>query len=440
MRPSCRHGVIARRDSRLRSATEPLERRLLLSAASYIWQNVNIGAGGFVDGIFYSPTQQNVIYARTDIGGLYKTTNDGTTWQELLDFVGNNAATSGNGTQQQEIGVLSFAIDPENPNNLFADVGQYSGTDGDVLYSTNAGATWNATPLSFYVGGNSNGRGDGEQIAVDPNDSNIIFLGSNTNGLWESTNAGQSFTQITGGSTGLTSTMSTTFVLFDPTSGTPGSPSQRIYLGIDSTGSSSGTNLYLSTNGGSIWTKTTGTGTLPSKWIPGHAVLSGGYLYLGYANAEAPTGSITTGGVFRYTPGTSATNGAWANISPQTPGGSNPSFGYDAVAADPENPNTVVVTSFDRYSGPDQIWRTTNANAATPTWTALYSTAVRKTAGSVGLIQLEIHPMPRGSPRSATASATGRRPWRSIRSTRRRSCTAPARESGRPTAEPVPPR
>ena len=260
-------------------------------ASAYTFQNVAIGAGGFVDGIFYDPHNANIIYARTDIGGLYKTTNDGQSWSQLLDFVGNSTGTSGNGTQQQEIGVLSFAIDPENSNNIYADVGEYSGTDGAVFYSTNGGETWGQTNLSFYVGGNSNGRGDGEQIQVDPNDSNIVFLGSNSAGLWESTNAGHSFAKI-----GSFSPTSTTFVLFDPTSGTAGNPSQTIYVGIDST--SSGTNLYKTTNGGTSWSQVTipGGSSGPSKYLPGHAVLSGGYLYLGYANAEAPNGSITNGG------------------------------------------------------------------------------------------------------------------------------------------------
>ena len=187
-----------RRGRALRRASfvESLENRLYLSAAAYTWQNANIGAGGFVDGIFYDPHNANTIYARTDIGGLYKTVNDGGNWTQLLDFVGNNTTGSGNGTQSQEIGVLGFAIDPENSNNLYANVGEYSGTNGAVFYSTDGGQTWGQTNLSFYVGGNSNGRGDGEQIAVDPNDSNIVFLGSNNAGLWESTNAGHSFTQI----------------------------------------------------------------------------------------------------------------------------------------------------------------------------------------------------------------------------------------------------
>ena len=338
--------------------------------SAYNWQNVAIDGGGFVDGIFYDPHNANVIYARTDIGGLFKTTNDGATWSELLDFVGQSSSTSGNGTTSQDIGVQSFAIDPENSNNLYAYVGQYIAswsTNGAVLYSTNSGQTWGITPLSFQVGGNSNGRGDGEQIAVDPNDSNIIFLGSYQNGLWESTNAGQSFTQISSSVFGPTST---TFVLFDPTSGTTGSPSQIIYVGINSTGT--GTNLYVTTNGGTSWSQVGGTGSLPSGFLPGHAVLSNGQLYLGYANAESPGGNFTNGGVYRYTPATDV----WANISPVVPS-SSAEFGYDAVAADPENPNTVVVASFNWYSGPDRIWRTVNANAATPTWTELmdYGTA-----------------------------------------------------------------
>ena len=141
-------------------------------------------------------------------------------------------------------------------------VGEYSGTNGDVLYSNNAGATWSTTPLSFYVGGNEDGRGAGERIAVDPYDSNIIFLGSNANGLWESTNAGHSFSQVTSFST----TASINFVLFDPNGGTAGNPTQEIFVGENST--ASGTNLFETTNGGTSWTEVTGTGSAPTGWMP----------------------------------------------------------------------------------------------------------------------------------------------------------------------------
>ncbi|MGD0463221.1 MAG: hypothetical protein ABSB74_12120 [Tepidisphaeraceae bacterium] len=368
------------REQRRLIAIESLEPRLLLAAQAYTWQNAAIGAGGFVDGIFYSPTQQNVIYARADIGGLYKSVNDGQSWQELLDFVGDHTTTSGNGTQSQEIGVLSFAIDPKNPNNLYALVGQYQGTNGDVLYSTDGGQTWGQDGLSIYVGGNSNGRATGERIAVDPNDSSIIFLGSNANGLWKSTNSGHSFSQITSFPSGAASN-GITFVLFNP-SGTSGHASQTIYVGSSST--DAGTNLYVTTNGGSAWTEITGTGAAPTGWMPNRAALaSDGNLYLAYSNDLAPSGNLTNGGVLRY----NTSSGVWTSISPDIPGvtvGANDTFGYVGIALDPESSTTLVVTSFDRYNHTDQIWRTIDANAATPTWTGLYDNSSAQNGGYGG--------------------------------------------------------
>ena len=38
----------------------------------YTWKNVRIDGGGFVPGIIFNQTEQNLIYARTDIGGAYR--------------------------------------------------------------------------------------------------------------------------------------------------------------------------------------------------------------------------------------------------------------------------------------------------------------------------------------------------------------------------------
>ena len=38
----------------------------------YSWKNVRIDAGGLVSGIVFNPTEQNLIYARTDDGGAYR--------------------------------------------------------------------------------------------------------------------------------------------------------------------------------------------------------------------------------------------------------------------------------------------------------------------------------------------------------------------------------
>ena len=182
--------------------------------------------------------------------------------------------------------------------------------------------------------------------------------------------AGHSFTRI---STSVFTPASTNFALFDPASGTPGNASQTIYVGINST--SSGTNLYVTTNGGISWAQVTGSGTLPSGWMPGHAVLSGGNLFLGYANGQLPNTQSSAGGVFNTRP-----TPACGQISPLAGG----NFGYNGVAADPQNPNTVIVATFDHYSGPDQIWRTVNANAATPSWTSIYNYSTSQNFGFNG--------------------------------------------------------
>src|SRR4051812_25895851 len=287
-----------------RHTVERLERRMLLAAQAYDWKNVNIGAGGFVDGIFFDPSHQNVIYARTDIGGLFKTTDGGANWQELLDFATN---TTSNAFQQ--LGVLSFAMDPRNTNQIYLDVGMYNSTNGWVLRSSDGGHTFSQTNLPFFVGGNSTGRGTGERLAVDPNAGTILFLGSNDHGLYKSIDGAGSFSPV---ASFPVANAPITFVYFDPHSGTPGNPTQTIYAGVAST--AAGTNIYRSTNGGASWSALTSG---PTGFMPMQATLaSDGNLYFTFSNALPPDGSITNGAVWRFNTATSA----WTNISPVTPG------------------------------------------------------------------------------------------------------------------------
>ena len=57
---------------------------------------------------------------------------------------------------------------------------------GKVLRSGDRGKTFQRTDMPFKMGANENGRGNGERMAVYPNDGNFIFLGTRHAGLWKS--------------------------------------------------------------------------------------------------------------------------------------------------------------------------------------------------------------------------------------------------------------
>lgn len=65
-------------------------------AAFSSWKSVNInGGGGFVDGIVFHPNTEGLVYARTDIGGLYRMNSD-ESWTALTDSIITDAAWSVN--------------------------------------------------------------------------------------------------------------------------------------------------------------------------------------------------------------------------------------------------------------------------------------------------------------------------------------------------------
>lgn len=64
------------------------------NAESYDWGNVRFDGGGFVSAIMPSPAQEGLIYARTDVGGIYRWEADKSTWVPLMDQFNENISPS----------------------------------------------------------------------------------------------------------------------------------------------------------------------------------------------------------------------------------------------------------------------------------------------------------------------------------------------------------
>ncbi|HWA78626.1 MAG TPA: xyloglucanase [Polyangiaceae bacterium] len=329
----------------------------------YTWKNVTILGGGFVTGVVFSPAKANVVYARTDVGGAYRLDPASKTWIPLTDMFGR--ADSG------FTGIESIAPDPIDANKVYAAVGTYVQTwapNGAILRSNDQGNTWQKTDMPLRMGGNEYGRSMGERLAVDPNKTDTLLFGSRKNGLWKSTDAAVTWTKVdsfpmkedpAGFGIG--------FVLFDGKSGQNGEPTPTIYAGV----ASGDVGLYVSSDAGATWKPVP---KQPPKLIPSHAAFdSKGVLYLSYANGPGP-GDLTTGAIWKYEPKA----GVWTNISPLTPSEAD-KFGYGGLAVDAAHPGTLMVTTIDRWTRGDEIFRSTDGGRH---WSAIFPKSVRDAAGA----------------------------------------------------------
>jgi anti-sigma-K factor RskA len=60
----------------------------------YAWKNVQIQGGGLVSGVVYHPARKNLVYARTDVGGIYRWVPATQTWLALNDDLGVTTRSS----------------------------------------------------------------------------------------------------------------------------------------------------------------------------------------------------------------------------------------------------------------------------------------------------------------------------------------------------------
>src|SRR5581483_4499494 len=130
----------------------------------------------YLQAIAFDPANPNTMYAGTRGGGVFKTTDGGSTWISINGgILGPTDSTTPDGRW-----IYSIAVDPTNTQIV------YAGGGGCFYRSLNGGQSW--TLLSSTVGAQS--------IAIDPNNSATLYVG-NGGGLYKSTNSGSSWTDIT---------------------------------------------------------------------------------------------------------------------------------------------------------------------------------------------------------------------------------------------------
>ena len=163
------------------------------------WKKLGLEKSERIANIIVNPENPNEIYvgvlgalwSDSDQRGVFKSLDGGSTWNKILY---DGPAT----------GCADLAMDPSNPNILYASMWEFrrtgwsfnSGGPKSALYkSTDGGASWNKIHNGFPEG--KLGR---LAIAVAPSDSNILYTvieaeNPDKKGLYRSDDAGQTWTQ-----------------------------------------------------------------------------------------------------------------------------------------------------------------------------------------------------------------------------------------------------
>jgi photosystem II stability/assembly factor-like uncharacterized protein len=289
----------------------------------------NIGpalTAGRIGDIAVDPRDARTWYVAAASGGLWKTTNAGTTFTPIFD-------------DQPSYSIGCVTIDPRDSMTIWVGTGennsQRSVSWGDGVYkSTDGGKSWTNTGLkkSEHIA----------KIVVDPRDSNVVYVaaqgplwkGGGERGLYKTTDGGKNWKAV------LTISEDTgvTDVVLDPSSPdtlyAAAYQRRRHVFTLINGGPESG--IHKSTDGGATWTKL--SNGLPKEQMGriGLALAAGAPKTV-YAIVEA---SRRSGGFFRSTDG----GANWEKRNSYLP--SSPQY-YMELFADPNHAGRVY--AIDTY-------------------------------------------------------------------------------------------
>lgn len=300
------------------------------------WGTLAIGGGGFVSGLVAGESN---IYCRTDVGGAYRLENG--KWVQLMEFV-----------SEEDRGFLSveaMAVDPTDDRIVYLLCGcnYFSSARTAVFRSEDGGESFTEYDVTEYIRahGNGNGRQQGERIAIDPNDTDTIYVGGRTGGLIKSTDAGKTWSMLDA-----LDVFDTTIkwpewdtLLVDTTENGNGIPTvlvdgnSNLYVGVSVTGK---TNVYVSKDGGKSFDAL--SSSLPTDKYPARLNLdSDGNMLICYQGGITFNG--TGGAAYRYNTAT----GELTDISIGD-------YSIGQIACDPKNSDRLVATTCGVWN--TQLW------------------------------------------------------------------------------------
>lgn len=284
------------------------------------------GGAGRINFIRFDPVTSTTMFVGAPDGGLWKTTNGGTSWTTNTD-------------QLAVIGCSDIAINPANNQIMYLATGDGDGGDTystGVLKSTDGGATWVATGLAWTA---NQGRTISRLLINSTNPLIVMAFGST--GIWRTTDGGTTWVQPTGTFTGIKDAE------FKP--------------GDVNTIYAAGTTFRKSTDGGATWgasiaTGLTGIGRLSIAvtaanpayvYVLGSRATDAGFLGL-IRSTDSGTSfttrmaSTATNNILGWDNGSDAGGQGWYDLT---------------IAASPTNAEEV-------YTGGVNIWKSTNGGTS----------------------------------------------------------------------------
>jgi photosystem II stability/assembly factor-like uncharacterized protein len=282
---------------------------------------------GRISAIVADPRDANVIYLAAAGGGVWKTTDGGNSWTPLTD-------------DQATLFMGAIALAPSNPDVIYAGTGEatnsaLSFTGHGVLKSADAGSTWTLLGADVFD------KHTISQIVVAPDDPNTVYVavggagvhgvGGGT-GVWRSTDGGATWTDTTAA---ITTTQSFSDVEIDP------SNPQTLYAAVGSFRGSTVNGVYKSTNGGDTWAF---AGNFPTDVMDGRitvAVAPADPETLYASVSGSGQGGSSLGPVVHLVRSTDG-GATWTDRTPNL--GGNGWYGLP-LAVDPSDPNTVFASA-----------------------------------------------------------------------------------------------